>query len=185
MAWISLVVTVLGCASSPVEPLRSTPIPATTELGDPAGLGVKWAGLEGFVGGPVARLPTAFGALSLGQGEAEAEAALAALHDAGSPRPKVLAIGTHRMHGAVLASHPDVGVTAIVDVGTGRVSQIDASVPEDQALYAFTEAWGAPTIEADPVHGPVAVWRDPDTRTRAQLFPGSGGRGVAKFDRTP
>lgn len=178
-----LIVAVLGCDGVSEQTEQSKPIPPTVELGDPAGMGVKWATLEGLVTSEAPAVPDALGGLALGQPEAEVQRALATMHDERMARPQIVELDGYRIYGAVLESYDGLGVSAIVDIERAVLHELDLGLPADQALYAFTEAWGPPDMQTDPKLGPVAVWANPETGVRVELTQLAEGRGVAKFRR--
>lgn len=180
MGYVSLLIVALIACEGPHRSDRSTPVEPTMELGDPAGMGVKWSTLEGFITSEAPALPSALGGLRFGQPEAEVRAALNAIHDARVKMPRVVDLEGDRILGATLAEFEGVAVTAFVDLSTGTLREIDVSLPADEALYVLTKAWGEPEMRADPNLGPVAVWTNAETGLRVELSR-HNNLGVAKF----
>lgn len=180
-----LIVGVLGCDVGPPRPERSTPVPATVELGDPSGQGITWATLEGFVTSGAPAIPETLGGLHLGQSEPDVRATLSRLHDQRLARPQVVELDGYRMYGALVEGFEGVAVTAIVDIERAALHEIDLGLPADQALYAFTQAWGPPDMRADPQLGPVASWTNPATGLVVELVQVGQEQGVAKFRAPP
>ena len=182
MVWLVLLLALLGgCGSAGEEVSRSTPVPATKELGDPAGQGLKWSTLDGFASGAAPTIPAALDGLQLGATEADARAALARIQDLPDGKPRQRELEGRRMLGVTSREFPEVGVTAIIALDRGVVEAIDLSVPADQALLAFTESWGEPTIVTDPSLGPIATWTNAETGLQVDLLPAAEGRAIAKL----
>lgn len=184
---LACVVTVaLAACGGSERPGRSQPVEPTVELGDEDGLGIKTAGeLEGLVTSSAPALPEALGTLQIGQPEADALQALVGLHDTRLPPPEEVELGGYRIVGIVLAEYGAAGVSAIFDQQRGVLHELDLSLPSDQALWVFSQAWGAPDMQTDPKLGPMAVWTNPQTGLRVELTQAGQGKGIAKFRKLP
>lgn len=181
-----LVAVALAACGGADAPKRSAPVEPTVQLGDPDGLGLKTAGeLEGLVSSDAPALPDVFGALELGQAEAEARRTLVGLHDARLPPPDEVELGGYRILGIVLAEYGAAGVSGIFDMQRGVLHELDLSLPSDQALWVFSQAWGPPDMQSDPKLGPMAVWTNPATGLRVELTQAGQGKGIAKFRKLP
>lgn len=181
-----LVAVALSACGGSDAPKRSAPVQPTVDLGNPDGLGIKTAGeLEGLVTSDAPDLPDVFGSLELGQPEAEARQALVRLHDARLPPPEEVELGGYRIVGIVLADYGAAGVSGIFDVQRAVLHELDLSLPSDQALWVFSQAWGPPDMQSDPKLGPMAVWTNPASGLRVELTQAGQGKGIAKFRSLP
>ncbi len=173
----------LGCGSGDTAPLRSVPVEPTVSYD--FGETVKWVGMQRLLAKGVPGFPVPVSELALGMPGPAAVAVLDSARDPRLVRPATQEIKGRRVVGGSLVEYPEVGVTLIIDTESDSLHEVDISLPTDQALYLFTEAWGEPAMHTDSRLGPTAVWLNPALGMRIEMVHAEQRLSLAKFRREP
>ena len=154
---LTLLPLLLACGSAPRDDLQSQPVEPTVDL-TTAAAPAPVATLSGLLPNGTVALPTVLAGLEIGQTEAAAREALDTARHRKIKQPKEQVIQGVTVVGAVLNDFETVGVTLLIE--EGRLSEVDLSLPVEEALGAVAGAWGEPAGSTTSAAGDQQpVWR--------------------------
>ncbi|MEQ1567545.1 MAG: hypothetical protein ABMA64_18025 [Myxococcota bacterium] len=161
-----------AACGSPSLP-QSSPTPPTRSFeGAGAGTSVTWTELEDLLPATPLSLPNGLAGLAPRMNGGEARRVLEAAHQPGA---KILGeAGTASVAlGSILAQHPNVTATLILDREGAHLLEVDLALPRDEALSLLIARWGEPS-SIEMLDGARAVHRwsaPPGSPWRAELQP--------------